>query len=150
LNTAAKTLLERRIWQACGGRPTRREPENKELFMETRPVGVTVVGILIVIAGILGIVVGILGFVSGETAGWGIAILITSLIVGLIYLLVAKGIFNGNRGSRLIVAIFTVIGIITGFFALFTSFSDGLVRIVWGVVIMALLYAGKAKAFFAN
>lgn len=116
--------------------------------MESRPVGVTVVGILIVIAGILGIVVGILGFLSGETAGWGIAVLIASLVIGVIYLLVAKGIFNGNSVSRLIVGIFTVISIITGFFAFFGSWSEGLVRILWGVVILALLYGGRAKAFF--
>jgi hypothetical protein len=117
--------------------------------MGPRPVGVTIVGILIVIAGILGIVVSILGFIGGETAGWGITILIVGLLISLIYLLVAKGIFNGNRGSRLIVAIVTVIGLITGFFALFSNFGSGIVQMIWSVIILALLYAGRAKEFFS-
>lgn len=118
--------------------------------MESRPVGVTVVGILIVIAGILGIVVGVLGFIGGETLGWGVLILAVSIVIGIIYLLVAKGIFNGNPVSRLIVAIVTVIGLISGIFALFGNFGSGIVQIIWSVVILALLYAGRAKEFFAS
>ena len=117
--------------------------------MGPRPVGVTIVGIIIVIAGILGLVVSILGFFSGDTAGWGIAILLLGLVISIVYLLVAKGIFNGNRGSRLIVAIFTVLGLITGIFALFGNVGGGIVQILWSVLILALLYAGRAKEFFS-
>jgi hypothetical protein len=113
-----------------------------------RPVGVTIVGVLIVIAGVLGIIGGILGFVSGETAGWGIGIFALSILIGLIYLLVAKGIFNGNRGSRLIVMIVTVIGLVAGVVSLFGSFGNGLIQILWSVIILALLYSGRAKEFF--
>jgi drug/metabolite transporter (DMT)-like permease len=116
--------------------------------MDTRPVGVTVVGIIIVIAGILGIVVGVLGFIGGETLGWGILALILSIVIGVIYLLVAKGIFNGNATSRLIVGIVTVIGLISGIFSLFGNLGSGIVQILWSVVILALLYTGRAKEFF--
>lgn len=116
--------------------------------MVPRPVGVTVVGILIVIAGILGLLFGILGFFSGDTAGWGITVFIISILIGIVYLLVAKGIFNGNRGSRLIVGIFTAIGLVTGFFSLFSNFSSGIVQVLWSIVILALLYTGRAKEFF--
>jgi hypothetical protein len=118
--------------------------------MGPRPVGVTIVGIVIVIAGILGLVVSILGFFSGDTAGWGIAVLLLGLVISIVYLLVAKGIFNGNRMSRLIVAIFTVLGLITGVIALFYgTFGAGIVQILWCVLILALLYAGRAKEFFS-
>ncbi len=118
--------------------------------MGQRPVGVTIVGALIVIAGILGIVASILGFIAGETAGWGIGVLIIGLIISVVYLLVAKGIFNGNRGSRLIVAIFTVLGLLTGIFALFSDAAgSGIIQIIWSVIILALLYAGRAKEFFS-
>ena len=116
--------------------------------MVRRPVGVTVVGVLIVIAGVLGIIGGVLGFISGDTAGWGIGIFALSILIGLIYLLVAKGIFDGNRGSRLIVAIVTVIGLVTGIVSLFGSFGNGLIQILWSVIILALLYSGRAKEFF--
>lgn len=116
--------------------------------MGPRPVGVTIVGILIVIGGIFSIIGGFLGFFSGQTLGWGVVGLIVSIIVGLIYLLVAKGIFNGNAGSRLVVAIITVIGFIGDFFMMFSNFGSALISVIWGIIILALLYAGKAKAFF--
>lgn len=118
--------------------------------MSPRPFGVTLVGILIVLGGIGAILSGVLGLFTGDTLGLGLIALIVLLVVGLIYLLVAKGIFNGNNGSRLLVAIFTVIGIIHGVFALiFSNVAIGLAEIIWGLIILALLYSGKAKAFFA-
>lgn len=116
--------------------------------MVSRPVGVTVVGVLIVIAGVLGIIGGVLGFIAGDTAGWGIGVLLLSILIGLIYLLVAKGIFDGNRGSRLIVAIVTVIGLVAGVLSLVGNFGNGLIQILWSIVILALLYSGRAKEFF--
>lgn len=117
--------------------------------MGPRPFGVTLVGVLIVIGGIASILVGILGLFSGQSLGWGVLALIIAIIVGIIYLLVAKGIFNGNAGSRLIVAIVTVINIIGGFFNLFSNLYAGISTIIWALIILALLYSGKAKAFFA-
>lgn len=118
--------------------------------MGPRPFGVTLVGILIVLGGIGSILIGILGLFSGESLGWGILAMIVALIVGLIYLLVAKGIFNGNAGSRLIVGIVTVISMIGGLFTLlFSSVSTGLGQIIWALIILVLLYSGKAKTFFA-
>jgi hypothetical protein len=117
--------------------------------MGQRPVGVTIVGVLIVIAGILGIGISVLGVFSDQTAGFRLAIFVTGLLVGIVYLLVAKGIFNGNRVSRLIVAIFTVLGLITGIFLLVDGVFQGVVQILWSVIILAMLYAGRAKEFFS-
>ncbi len=117
--------------------------------MGPRPFGVTLVGVLILLFGLFAIVGGIFGLFSGDTAGAGIVAMIVWIIIGLIYLAVAKGIFNGNAGSRMIVAIVTVINIIVGIFVCFSNFGQGLVDIIWGLIIMALLYSGKAKLFFA-
>ena len=117
--------------------------------MGPRPVGVTIVGILIVLMAIYGIFFSIAGFISGNTEGLGLWVLLLGLVVALIYLLVAKGIFNGNRGSRLVVAIFTVLALIAGIFSLSENLGDGLVRVLVSVLILALLYAGRAKEFFS-
>lgn len=117
--------------------------------MGPRPFGVTLVGILIVIGGISAILSGLVGLFTGDSLGLGIVALIVLLVVGLIYLAVAKGIFAGSGGARMIVGIVTVVSIIGGFFALFGNPLGGILQIVWGLIILALLYSGKAKAFFA-
>lgn len=117
--------------------------------MGPRPFGVTLVGILIVIGGIGAILSGLLGLFNGDSLGLGLVALVVLFVVGLIYLAVAKGIFNGSGGARMIVGIVTVISIIGGFFAMFGNLASGIVQIVWGLIVLALLYSGKAKAFFA-
>ena len=118
-----------------------------------RPVGVTVVGVLIVISGILSVLVGFAGLFSAEArAGLGILTLLIALVVGVIYLAVAKGIFNGNNFSRLLVSIVTVINLIGGILALlFASGArmSGLFSIIFALIILGLLYNRKATAFFA-
>ena len=118
--------------------------------MNERPTEVTVVGVLVVVLGVLGVVYALMGFLSGATPGLGIAALTISLLIGLVYLLVAKGLFNGNNMSRLIVAIVSGIGVVAGFLALFVSPGSGVVQIVWSGVILALLFTARVRAFFAG
>mgnify|MGYP006928266790 CR=1 FL=1 len=111
-----------------------------------RPFGVTLVGIIIIIEGILALlaaVVALLGIGDGFTSA--IIASLVSGVLGLIYLAVAKGIFDGNGGSRLIVAIISVINIIVG---VFNFLNGGLVQILVGIIVLILLYSAKAKAFF--
>lgn len=119
-----------------------------------RPMGVTLVGIIIVIGGLLGVLFGVLGiFNLNDSIGAGIWGVIVSLVVGIIYLLVAKGIFDGNRISRLIVAIVTVINLLKGLSYLFAGreiIVSGLIDIIVSLIILYLLYAGKARVFFAS
>jgi hypothetical protein len=111
-----------------------------------RPFGVTLVGIILIIDGILALiaaVVALLGIGDGFTSAIGAALV--AGVIGLIYLAVAKGIFDGNNGSRLIVAIVTIINIIVG---IFHFMNGGIIQILVGIIVLILLYSAKAKAFF--
>ena len=66
-------------------------------------------------------------------------------VLGLIYLAVAKGLFDGNGGSRLIVAIISVINIIVG---VFNFLNGGIIQILVGLIVLILLYSAKSKVFF--
>jgi drug/metabolite transporter (DMT)-like permease len=118
-----------------------------------RPGGVTLVGVLIVIAGIFGLLGGLLGLFNADArAGLGILSLLIAVVVSVIYLAVAKGIFDGNNFSRLLVGIVTVINLIGGVIALiFVSAArvNGFVSIIFALIILALLYNRRASAFFA-
>jgi hypothetical protein len=130
--------------------------------MIPRPVGVTIVGVLIVISGIFAILGGILAFLnrtslSEEAEALGLAMspfsLILTIIVGIIYLLVAKGLFNGNNFSRLVVGIITGISLLVGLFhLLFVSGLRwaGLIQMIFALVILGLLYSRRASEFFAS
>jgi hypothetical protein len=69
-----------------------------------RPFGVTLVGILVIIAGISYVISGILGIFNADLrASVGLLSIIVVLVLGLIYLAVAKGLFDGNSFSRFLV-----------------------------------------------
>lgn len=116
-----------------------------------RPLGVTLVAILILLVGIGMVIRGVLGLVNGGEGGAGIVVAAVLIIVGVIYLMVSKGIWNGNRGSRLIVAILTLIALIGSIFTLLNpgELVASVVQIVVSIVILALLFGAKARAYFA-
>ena len=119
-----------------------------------RPAGVTFVGILIVIVGILGVIAGVLGLFDSETRkGLGIITLILTLVISVIYLAVAKGIFDGNNFSRLLVGLVSVINIIVGIIHLLFASGmriNGLIQALFALIILALLYSANARTFFAR
>ena len=119
-----------------------------------RPFGVTLVGILIVISGVFSVIAAIIGLFNADLrVGVSLISLILLLIVGLIYLAVAKGIFDGNAFSRLLVAIVTVIGLFIGAFHLiFVSGLrwNGLFQIIFCLIILGLLFSRRASVFFAT
>ena len=120
----------------------------------SRPAGVTLVGVIIVLSGLLGVLLGVLGlFNLNDEVGAGLWGVIVSLVIGVIYLLVAKGIFDGNRISRLIVAILTVINLLKGVSYLCAGreiIVNGLIDIIIALIILYLLFGGRARIFFAS
>ena len=117
-----------------------------------RPVGVSIITIIIVIYGISAILagIGLLLTIFGDLGTGQLIAAIVTLILGLIYLAVARGLWVGSPGARLIVAIITVIGLIAGIFGLFGgNVWLAVWEIVISIIILAVLYSGKAKAFFA-
>jgi hypothetical protein len=119
-----------------------------------RPAGVTFVGILIIIVGIFGLIGGVLGLFDAETrVGFGIISLILTIIISVIYLAVAKGIFDGNSFSRFLVGLVSVINVIVGILHLIFASGmrvNGLIQAIFALIILALLYSAKARMFFAR
>jgi hypothetical protein len=117
-----------------------------------RPFGVTLVGILVIIAGIGYVFTGIVSIFNADLrASIGLLSIIVILVLGLIYLAVAKGLFDGNNFSRLLVGIVTVVGLLFGIFQLiFVSGArwNGLFSAILSLIILGLLFSRKATLFF--
>ena len=129
-----------------------------------RPVLVTVLLVLVVISGVLSILGGIVIVLArnnaevvaatdgSSTVGLWLGIL--AIVVGLLYLAVAKGLASGNNGSRVVVAVVSVINIAAGLYVALTQHGNavysGWSSVFWGVVILAILYSPSANAFFAR
>jgi O-antigen/teichoic acid export membrane protein len=116
-----------------------------------RPIGVTIIGVLMVIYGIIGVITAFITlFNMQDNVGLVSAIVIG--VVSVIYLAVARGILRGSRGARLIIAIVTVISLIVGILTLIFSADlrlTGLVQAAFAAVILLILYSKRAQAFFA-
>ena len=111
-----------------------------------RPFGVTLVGVIIIIEGILALIAAVVSlFGIGDGITSAILAALVSGVLGLIYIAVAKGIFDGNNGSRLIVAIVSIINIVVG---VFNFLNGGIIQILVAIIVLILLYSAKAKAFF--
>jgi len=119
---------------------------------KSRPFGVTLVFLLILIVGVLGLIAGILVlFNRGDNQALGWTYGITTIVISAIYLLVAKGIANGSRVSRLIVGIITLISLVGGIWvALVASGSrlTGVVQAALALLILFMLYNARASRFF--
>lgn len=128
--------------------------------MPTRPGSVTFVAVLTYINGILNIIGGVIILftrdsmvsASDEAAVAGITTsAILSIVLGIVILVVARGLFNGSRVSRALVTIVMIIGIVNGVLQLFTlQFFSGIIEILWAILILGLLFTGRANAFFAG
>lgn len=117
----------------------------------SRPIGVGILTVVIVLGGIFAILAGIVAILDfGDGAGLVSALIL--LLVGLVYLLVAKGLWNGSGGARLVVAIVTALSLLNGIWLLVTSEGpervSGLGSIIVAVIILAILYSRRASVFF--
>ena len=78
---------------------------------------------------------------------------ILSIIIGVVTLVVARGLRHGRRTARLIVTVIMALQIITSVVALFTGASQALsmiVQIAISAAVIALLWSGTAKPFFQH
>lgn len=126
----------------------------------TRPGSVTFVAVLTYIDGVLGIIGGVVilftrdqmvrasdaGAVAGITTS-----AILSIILGIVVLIVARGLLSGSRFARGLVTIVMILNAVSGVILLFSlQFFSGILEILWAVVILSLLYTQRANAFFAS
>ncbi|WP_314149033.1 hypothetical protein [uncultured Leifsonia sp.] len=128
--------------------------------MPQRPGSVTFVAVLAYLNGILSIIGGVVMlFTRGAMAGAGNAgteagittSAIISIILGIVILIVARGLLNGSAVSRGLVTVVMIINIFNGILLMFTlQFISGIIDILWAFLILALLFTRRANAFFAS
>ena len=127
-----------------------------------RPGGVTLVAVLTWIQGLLDVVGGIiLLFNVSEPAferefGYGDAVLIAgvaAIVIGVVIIVVARGLLGGSRVSRGIVTIFVLLSLISAVYvaiAIPAQLAAAIVSGLLSLVVLGLLWSGKAASFFAN
>ena len=115
-----------------------------------RPGLVTVLVVLVVLQGIGSILAGIIALsASGMTGG------LVQVIIGLVYLVVAKGLLDGRNWARVTAAVAAAVNLIFAILAIVnsggsTNQGPAVGAGVIGLVILAILYSPKANAFFGS
>lgn len=113
----------------------------------SRPVGITVLGILHLIGGVASLIMatagaallgvsGSMGYMGMMTAGFGSVFLIIFGILAAIEFVIAGALFSGKPWGRMVVIVLSVIGLIVGLASLvgnpFSALSIGLdVFVLW-------------------
>ena len=121
---------------------------------KTRPTGVTILSILyflqaliILIGGVVALGVlaslGTIGTIIGSVVG-GVMILI-----GLIQMLIAWGLWSGKGWARIIAIIFTVLGVLANLMGALDLNLTSVVGLLIGVVILWYLFQPQVKAYYA-
>ncbi len=127
-----------------------------------RPGGVTFLVVLSVLQGLGGLIGGIFlaathnrADVIRDTKTNSHTLLvygISAIAIGLIYLLVARGLAHGNGLARFLVGLVSLVDVIGGVAVAVTKHGDvrtqAIGSAVVGFVILVLLYSPKANAFF--
>ena len=125
-----------------------------------RPAGVTLVAVLTWISGALDFLAGIVLFLQAgdpelreRFAGQAgvITIAMGSMVVGLILVIVASGLWRGNLAARMIITVAQVISIILSLFLAIAYIGLPVgewIGIVVSVIALILLWSKKASAFF--
>lgn len=127
--------------------------------MPNRPGSVTFVAVLAYINGVLNIIGGVVilftrnSMVSGSNSGALAGITtaaIVSIVLGIVILIVARGLLNGSRFARGLVTVVMILNAVSGVILLFSlQFFSGILEILWAVIMLSLLYTQRANAFFA-
>jgi hypothetical protein len=129
-----------------------------------RPRGVTIIAILIVIAGIATLLVGIGSVAIGPLIGISLVFVafgVISLAIGVAYLVMGYGLWNGKGWAWTISTIVLIIGIIvdiisiprtiaTGYSSTGSSLSGVVVGVVISAFILYYLYRPHVKAYFGR
>ena len=120
-----------------------------------RPIGVTLVFLVIILTGLYFAVLGVLRLFDRDETGLSIAAALTQIVIGVIYILVARGIARGGRGSRAIVSLVAILSIFSALWVWIASNGHSLwlvsiIQILLALFVIALLYTQKARLYFAR
>ena len=127
-----------------------------------RPFGVTVLAILWIlealgafgVAAIIGTLTAYLETMIGGAIGTefittiGSAVTVVAVIFGIIYLLIAYGLWTGQGWAWILSVIFAILGVIGGIIGLIGIV--GIVPLVINIIILYYLYRPHVKAFFGK
>jgi hypothetical protein len=125
-----------------------------------RPGGVTLIAILVWIQGFFDIVAGIiLLFNQGDSsllddfggAGGLITSAIVYILIGIILIVIARGLLRGSNGARILVTASEVITLAGALFLMFAApsqFLSAVITALIALIVIMLLWTGRAASFF--
>ena len=123
--------------------------------MAKRPAGVTLVAVLAWIEGALQILGGALLLVTAGAATSGlprgvlITVAIVTILIGVVIIIVARGLLHGSNTSRGIVTVFTILSLASGIYSLIQhQLVNGVVTAVIAILILVFLWSRRASEFF--
>jgi hypothetical protein len=113
-------------------------------MQRNRPLGVTIIAILVVIGGI------------GSLLGGSVVIMLIPLlgiilvIIGLAYFAVAYGLWKGLNWAWSITLIVSVIGIVVGLGSLVVGNIGSLFQVIINAIVIYYLYRPNVKAYYGK
>ena len=115
----------------------------------SRPIGVTIVAIIVLVNGVLTTIGAIVSLTSGQTVSG-----IIGLIIGILTLLVGLGLFSRSQIARILTTIVLILGLASAIFAI-GSVGFGSINVIWPIISgllsiigIVLLYNKQANAYF--
>jgi uncharacterized membrane protein len=88
--------------------------------------------------------------------GYGDSVLIAgiaAIVIGVVIIVVARGLLRGSRVSRGIVTVFVLLSLVSAVYvaiAIPAQLAAAIVSGLLSLVVLGLLWSGKAASFFAN
>ena len=108
----------------------------------SRPLGITIIAIILGIQGVLSIIAGIL-LLAGSGGAYAVPAII-ALVLGVLYLIVAWGLWTLQPWAFWTTVVLEVITLINGIIALTQhSVGSGLLNIVLSLIILIYLFADR-------
>jgi uncharacterized membrane protein (DUF2068 family) len=107
-----------------------------------RPLGVTIIAILMIISGIALLSTGAVLLVVG--------IGVVPIALGIASFVMAYGLWKGKRWAWTITLILSVIGIIVGIASIATGNVGAIIHIIINAVVIYYLYRPNVKAYFGK
>ena len=124
---------------------------NKQVRRD-RPLGVTIIGVLLLLAGLVVILSGVLIGSLADLSDIELAVELVALVIGLIYIIAAFGFFKGWSWVWLVTMVILVLGIIIDIASWVIQGMDDivglLIDLIIPVIILLYMNSQNVKAFF--